>query len=159
MVTNSEEVDLSAIEEGSPCPEQGCDGLMIDAEVENCSCHISPPCSACVDAGYECDKCGFQTAEAKLEPEYYEKPLKVIDRTGEITSTYTDNPFNSTPFTRCCGTAAIGMNGPLKHCPSCNAEITYHDDGLAERRRWAKGGCLMCGKPVGKTLGGKFCCC
>jgi len=151
----AEEIDLSELEEGSPCPEQGCNGSMGLAKVENCSCHIAPPCSACTDAGYECEKCGFRTAEPKEEPEYVETPIKVVDRTGSFTSTYTANPFNSTPFTRCCGTAAIGT----KNCPSCNAEITYHDDGLAERRRWAKGGCLMCGKPKGKTLGGKFCCC
>jgi len=68
------------------------------------------------------------------------------DRTKEVTFTRTANSFNSTPFTACCGTAALNTD----RCPSCNAEILYHDDGLAEVLRRAKGGCLMCFKPLPK---------
>ena len=35
-----------------------CQGVMHYADVEDCSCHISPPCSACVDNPLVCDTCG-----------------------------------------------------------------------------------------------------
>lgn len=43
--------------EGDECPE--CDaGALLRAVPEDCSCHISPPCSACIDAPLVCDECG-----------------------------------------------------------------------------------------------------
>jgi hypothetical protein len=45
------------MEEGDNCPE--CDGTMVFPEVENCSCHISPPCAACVSNSLTCDSCGY----------------------------------------------------------------------------------------------------
>lgn len=45
------------IEEGSSCPE-GCGGTLEYKRVDDCSCHISPPCNSCVDAPLVCDKCG-----------------------------------------------------------------------------------------------------
>jgi len=50
------------IDEGDNCPE-GCGGTMQPRDVENCSCHISPPCHACVSAGIECDTCGWELTE------------------------------------------------------------------------------------------------
>lgn len=40
------------------CPTENCGTEMGSKKVENCSCHIGPPCSACVDAPLECTKCG-----------------------------------------------------------------------------------------------------
>jgi hypothetical protein len=60
------------LEEGDKCPHFGrqdcvgedlCCGRMRWAKVENCSCHINPPCSACVDNHLECDDCGFTEDE------------------------------------------------------------------------------------------------
>lgn len=34
-----------------------CQGTMEFSKVENCSCHISPPCSACVDNPLVCSEC------------------------------------------------------------------------------------------------------
>ena len=51
------------VSEGGKCPE--CDGKMVFPKVENCSCHINPPCSACVENRLTCDKCGWK----------YEPPL------------------------------------------------------------------------------------
>ncbi|WP_147335646.1 hypothetical protein [Pseudotabrizicola alkalilacus] len=36
-----------------PCP-----GTMVFNDVEGCSCHISPPCGACVNNPLVCDTCG-----------------------------------------------------------------------------------------------------
>jgi hypothetical protein len=48
-----------SLEEGDKCPGEGCDGEMFYGEVENCSCHISPPCSNCVNNPLVCDTCGY----------------------------------------------------------------------------------------------------
>lgn len=40
------------------CTELGCDGEVELVRIGDCSCHISPPCSACVDAKYTCLECG-----------------------------------------------------------------------------------------------------
>lgn len=47
-----------ARQEGDVCGYEGCDGIMGYEPVENCSCHISPPCSACVENPLVCLKCG-----------------------------------------------------------------------------------------------------
>lgn len=33
----------------------------------DCTCHISPPCSACVDAHLQCEMCGFRPLEEDLD--------------------------------------------------------------------------------------------
>lgn len=145
-------------EEGSACPEQGCSGTLVAAKSKNCLCHINPPCSSCVDAGYECPDCGWENCGYR-EPEY--EPTRYLShapnsRRDQFTRTHTDNPYNSTPFTDCCGTAAINED----RCPNCKAQITGHDDGLAARRREVgAGNCLMCGQrrgPIG--IQGNCCC-
>ncbi len=48
-------------EEGQACTETGCDGtLEVEDVSENCSCHINPPCQACVEAPLTCNICGEQ---------------------------------------------------------------------------------------------------
>jgi hypothetical protein len=148
-----EEPDEDAPRGYKPKP---CEGEMLADKVVNCSCHINPPCGACVDAGVTCDTCGYETAPQEYEPYEFPEPHVVRDRSSELTSTHTANPYNSTPFTQCCGVAAINTD----RCPLCKAKITYHDDGLAARRREVgPGNCLMCGKKRG-TLGvqGNCCC-
>lgn len=56
-------------EETDHCPEKGCKGSFEYIRQRSCSCHISPPCSACVDAPLTCNECGF-------EPD--EPPYKVV---------------------------------------------------------------------------------
>jgi len=50
-------------EEGDVCNRNGCKGVIEAAEVENCSCHINPPCSACVNAGFNCPECEWSSEE------------------------------------------------------------------------------------------------
>lgn len=51
---------LGFYEEGDRCPEVGCKGTLKYGEVKNCSCHINPPCSKCVDNPLICDICDFE---------------------------------------------------------------------------------------------------
>ncbi len=53
-------------EEGDRCPETGCNGKLDWPKVENCSCHISPPCSACTDQLLVCQECDWEDER----PEY-----------------------------------------------------------------------------------------
>lgn len=51
-------------DEGGKCPVAGCPGtLQIKDVSELCSCHINPPCSACVEAPLECSECGIEGLE------------------------------------------------------------------------------------------------
>ena len=49
-------------EEGQACPEK-CGGHLSLPAVKNCSCHINPPCSACVNRLLTCDVCGWEEPE------------------------------------------------------------------------------------------------
>ena len=65
-------------EEGDKCPE--CEeGKLYYPLVENCSCHINAPCSACTNKSLVCDECGY-------EPE--EEPYKDIPITLGTPSLY-----------------------------------------------------------------------
>jgi hypothetical protein len=46
-------------DEGCPCP---CGGTFEYGPVENCSCHVNPPCSQCVNNPLRCPKC-YWTSE------------------------------------------------------------------------------------------------
>lgn len=43
--------------EGDLCKRNGCCNRISIRPTENCSCHISPPCGACVSAPMECTEC------------------------------------------------------------------------------------------------------
>lgn len=61
-----------AYEEGDTCPECN-EGKLKYGPVENCTCHINPPCSACVDNPLVCNSCG-----AELDP-YEQREGKTIN--------------------------------------------------------------------------------
>ena len=50
-------------EEGEKCPDEKCSGYLNFQEPENCSCHINPPCSACMSAELECNVCGIKESD------------------------------------------------------------------------------------------------
>lgn len=52
-------IRLEDLEEGSDCPT-GCGGTLEAVRGPDCSCHISPPCSSCVEDYVECDDCGWR---------------------------------------------------------------------------------------------------
>lgn len=45
--------------EGERCHRDGCQGVIEIEPVENCSCHISPPCSACTAPRAFCPECDW----------------------------------------------------------------------------------------------------
>lgn len=49
--------------EGETCGRDGCVGVIDMHPVENCSCHISPPCSACTDPRNFCPECDWEEAD------------------------------------------------------------------------------------------------
>jgi len=55
-------------EEGDRCSQKDCNGVLEYPEVENCSCHITPPCSACTNQQLVCSECGW---EDEAEPYTY----------------------------------------------------------------------------------------
>lgn len=55
--------------EGGNC--KSCEkGILVYPKVENCSCHIHPPCSSCVDNKLTCDLCGWEEPEITNEEKY-----------------------------------------------------------------------------------------
>lgn len=56
-------------EEGDKCREAGCSGVLGYERVEGCSCHIAPPCHACVSNPLTCPVCGW-TDEAEPAHRY-----------------------------------------------------------------------------------------
>lgn len=46
--------------EGDTCNLEGCSGILGYPPVQGCSCHLSPPCSACTDNPLTCPECGWQ---------------------------------------------------------------------------------------------------
>jgi len=44
-------------EEGDICGRDGCIGVIAFPKVENCRCHISPPCEACATNAPTCPDC------------------------------------------------------------------------------------------------------
>ena len=47
--------------QGDDCPECHAEDTFLEyGPVENCSCHIHPPCSACVNNPLVCPTCGWE---------------------------------------------------------------------------------------------------
>lgn len=57
--------------EGDTCGRDGCTGTIQMRPSDNCSCHISPPCSACTAPRCYCDECDWDEVD---EPEPEVKP-------------------------------------------------------------------------------------
>jgi len=51
-------------EKGELCNRNGCQGIIDEHDSDGgCSCHISPPCSFCVDSREFCPVCGWDGGE------------------------------------------------------------------------------------------------
>ena len=51
---------MKELQEGDKCLHSDCLGLMLYSLSENCSCHISPPCSSCTNVRLTCNECGWE---------------------------------------------------------------------------------------------------
>lgn len=51
------------VDEGDPCPMEGCDGKMYYPPAENCSCFLNPPCDSCMAVVLTCNTCGWEREE------------------------------------------------------------------------------------------------
>jgi hypothetical protein len=67
---------MGEIEEGGLCPE-GCGGILHFPDVENCSCHISPPCSAHTSVLLTCRECGWEDEPPKCDAPAHVDPFEV----------------------------------------------------------------------------------
>jgi hypothetical protein len=56
--------------EGETCGRSSCKGLVKEHPVENCSCHINPPCSACTAPRGYCEACGWEESEDVIFNDY-----------------------------------------------------------------------------------------
>lgn len=54
------------LEEGDEYPLCG-EGIMGYEGVENCSCHISPPCTSCLENPLVCLECGYDPEDTNQE--------------------------------------------------------------------------------------------
>lgn len=62
-----ENLNDKMLEEGDECPDTQCPGVGVFPPVENCLCHISPPCSACTSNEVVCSCCGMTGQELAAE--------------------------------------------------------------------------------------------
>jgi len=89
-------------EEGDPCPVEGCKGILVYPPVVNCSCHSSPPCSACVNNRLICPLCGWQE-ERPYKQEAKQTHVPILDRPRPLDPTKIDYRIKShTSFSQIC---------------------------------------------------------
>lgn len=61
ITVTAPEPEPKDLEEGDPCTQEDCKGILsFDYRTDDCSCHISPPCSQCVEKLLRCNECGFE---------------------------------------------------------------------------------------------------
>lgn len=56
--------------EGDVCNRRGCKGVIKQHPVENCSCHINAPCSACTKPSGFCPVCGWEESDDQIINNY-----------------------------------------------------------------------------------------
>jgi hypothetical protein len=77
-------------EENDSCNREGCIGIIKNHLVENCSCHISPPCSSCTSPRGYCEVCGWDEADDEVPEQKYTGQLYVAPKPKELDSTVVD---------------------------------------------------------------------
>lgn len=53
--------------EGEACKRDGCQGVIVEAASEGCSCHISPPCSSCTTPREYCPECDWRASDDEVQ--------------------------------------------------------------------------------------------
>lgn len=67
-----------------------CGGDLYLPKVENCSCHINPPCSQCTSNLYQCWQCGETTDEPLYEGDCIHQYVDVGFTISKIVCKYCD---------------------------------------------------------------------
>lgn len=57
--------------DGEICNRNGCHGIIKEHPIENCSCHISPPCSSCTSPRGYCESCDWDESEDTIPVSEY----------------------------------------------------------------------------------------
>lgn len=78
--------------EGDVCGRKDCAGVIEYAPVENCSCHISPPCSACTAPRAFCPECDWREADEERINDY----VVQVDRATGTYKSWEPRPLDST---------------------------------------------------------------
>jgi len=78
--------------EGDVCGRAGCKGIIETHPTENCSCHISPPCSACTAPRNYCPDCDWEEADDQV---FNDHSVSVDKKTGVYTS-WVPRPLDQT---------------------------------------------------------------
>lgn len=81
------------IYEGDICQRDGCKGVIAMHPVENCSCHISPPCGSCTKPAEYCPECDWQAIDDEVP--YSDYLVRPADPTGAWAS-YRPRPLDPT---------------------------------------------------------------
>ncbi|MGB5807783.1 hypothetical protein [Castellaniella sp.] len=68
--------------EGDACGRAGCDGVIEIRPPENCSCHLSAPCSACAAPRNHCPECGWDEADEPRAFTMNDYEIKADRQTG-----------------------------------------------------------------------------
>jgi hypothetical protein len=78
--------------EGDTCGRNYCKGVIKEHPVENCSCHIAPPCGSCTSPRGYCPVCGWEEADDVVINDY----VVNVDRETATYRTWTPRPLDPT---------------------------------------------------------------
>jgi len=79
-------------EDGSICDRKGCVGIITSHEKRPCSCHTSPPCSACVEPRAYCPICDWQERDELVINDY----VVQVDRATGVYKSWERRPLDRT---------------------------------------------------------------
>ncbi|QIY81478.1 hypothetical protein [Chromobacterium violaceum] len=77
--------------DGERCGRLGCNGVIKEHQVENCSCHISPPCGACTTPREYCPVCGWEAADDEVFNDF----VVNVNRETGVYRTWTPRPLDT----------------------------------------------------------------
>lgn len=78
--------------DGEKCNRKGCEGTIELHPVENCSCHISPPCSGCTSPRAFCPVCDWEESEEQVINDY----VVQVDRSTGVYKSWEPRPLDPT---------------------------------------------------------------
>lgn len=77
--------------DGEVCHRRGCRGVIRERPVENCSCHIAPPCGEHTTPRGYCEQCGWNAADDEIINDY----VVNVNRETGVHRTWTPRPLDS----------------------------------------------------------------